>query len=149
MNVIKSSLNLNTILINHHGCKVSKLGLNRAERFVKKYGLVLDYRNKTNYSITYKNRLIGVITTIDNTITSITIMKGITIDGLEKLITNNFRNYYYKHDKRFINNFNFQFIETLPPREYFISGTERFIKAPNRKKSYSIFDCGYDLYLIK
>ena len=76
-------------------------------------------------------------------------MKGITIDGLEQLITDNFRNYYYKHDKRFINNFNLQFIETLPPREYFISGTKRFIKAPNRKKSYSIFDCGYDLYLIK
>lgn len=149
MNVIKSSLNLNTIHINHNKCEVSKLGLNRAERFVKKYGLTLDYRNKTNYAITYKNRLIGVITTSDNTITLITIMKGVTIDGLEQLITDNFRNYYYKHNKRFINNFNFQFIKTLPPREYFISGTERFIKAPNRKKSYSIFDCGYDLYLIK
>lgn len=110
MNVIKSSLKLNTIHINHNNCEVSKLGLNRAERFVKKYGLTLDYRNKTNYAITYKNRLIGVITTSDNTITSITIMKGVTIDGLEQLITNNFRNYYYKHDKRFINIFNFQFI---------------------------------------
>lgn len=149
MNVIKSSLNLNTIHVNHNDCKVSKLGLNRAERFVKKYALTLDYRNKTNYSITYKNRLIGVVTTSDNTITAITIMKGITINGLEKLITDNFRNYYYKHDKRFINVFNFQFIQTLLPRKYFVSGTERFIKAPNRKKSYSIFDCGYDLYLIK
>ena len=110
MNVIKSSLNLNTIHVNHNDCKVSKLGLNRAERFVKKYALTLDYRNKTNYSITYKNRLIGVVTTSDNTITAITIMKGITINGLEKLITDNFRNYYYKHDKRFINVFNFQFI---------------------------------------
>lgn len=110
MNVIKSSLNLNTIHVNHNDCKVSKLGLNRAERFVKKYALTLDYRNKTNYSITYKNRLIGVVTTSDNTITAITTMKGITINGLEKLITDNFRNYYYKHDKRFINVFNFQFI---------------------------------------
>ena len=148
MNVIKSSLNLNTIHVNHNDCKVSKLGLNRAERFVKKYGLTLDYRNKTNYSITYKNRLIGVVTTSNNTITAITIMKGITINGLEKLITDNFRNYYYKHDKRFINVFNFQFIQTLPPREYFVSGTERFIKASNRKKSYSIYDCGYNLYKI-
>lgn len=110
MNVIKTSLNLNTIHVNHNDCKVSKLGLNRAERFVKKYAIILDYRNKTNYSITYKDRLIGVVTTSDNTITAITTMKGITINGLEKLITDNFRNYYYKHDKRFINVFNFQFI---------------------------------------
>jgi hypothetical protein len=117
--------------------------LNKAERFVKRYSLLLDYKNKSNFGIFYKNRLVGTIVTKDNIILDVCKIYNLTIDGIEVLIKNNFKDYTRLFDKRIPIPFSIKTINVLPPRKFYVTGQQRFIEKPSRKKSYEIFDCGY------
>lgn len=143
--IIKDLLNKNNITISHEKCTVKKLALNKAEKFIRKYSLLLDYKNKLSYGIFYKNKLIAVIVTENNKILDICKIYNLKIKGLEKIIKNNFSNYFLLIDNRIPNRYMIDIIEKLPPRKFYVGGARRFINKPNRKTIYEIYDCGYSL----
>lgn len=141
--IIKDLLNNNSITISYDQCSIKKIGLNKAEKFIKRYSLLLDYRNKSNFGIFYKNRLVGVVVTKSNTILNICKIYNLKIEGIENLVKNNFKEYVIIFDRRFPIQFPLKTIKLLPPHKFYINGSRRFINKPERKTTYEIYDCGY------
>ena len=140
----------NKIKISHNICSCKKIGINKAEKFLLKYSLLLDFRNKWYNGIFYKNRLICVITQdINGDIIDISKMTNIVIDNIESLLSKYFHNKKIYQDRRIPITYNFKVIEEKDISYYYVNGNKRYINKPkNAKNVYKIYDCGKLVYQI-